>query len=256
MEHITFCPYVTNQDMEIVTDSFYPFLPNGERTNSHHTYDEYAYTLGFFTAISIIGENIIIDLNDYSIQQCEGHLLMQRFFALIELNSSPFTQGNGPHEFVGPDVSHYHASKNVTIHGPGTLGRSAHHAIHGNDNSNVHIYDITFDGYEVAAVNLNNVQNVTIENCIVNGNRKDIPILGSFSATINMRSYIQYLKKKNYSMILRNQTVTANDLYRRLLQSTMNVYNDVMETGFIDQNNHPDEYNLYNNPFRVTEGTW
>lgn len=260
MEDITFCPYVTisshDQEMEIPTDTFYPFLPNGDRTNIHHTYDEYSYTLGFFAAISVIGENIVIDLNGYTIQQCNGHLLMQRFFALIELNSAPFTQGNGPHEFVGPGISHYHAAKNVTIHGPGTLGRSAHHAIHGNDNSNIHIHDITFHGYEIAAVNLNNVQNVTIESCIVNGNRKDIPILGTFSAMINIRAYIQYLQNKNYSMALGNQIVTANNLYRRILQSIMNVYDDVMATGFINQTIHPGEYDLFNNPFRVTEGTW
>jgi hypothetical protein len=241
--------------MEMPTDSFYPFLPNGERRNENLMYNEFAYALGFFAAMSVVGDNIIIDLNGHSIRQCEGHLLMQRFFAIIELSSSPFTIGNGPHDFVG-NIENYRAAQNVTIRGPGTLGRSAHHGIHGNDNSNIHIHDVTFEDYEIAAVNLNNVQNVTIENCIVNGNRKDIPILGSFSATINIRPYIQYLKTKDYSMMLGNQIVTASDLYNRLLQAIMNVYNDVMATGFIDEARHPEEFNLYNNPLRVTEGTW
>jgi hypothetical protein len=88
-------------------------------------YDQHAYALGFHSAISIIGNNIEVNLNGMTIQQCEGHLLMQRFFAIFELAGQPFTKDEGPHQFVGP--SGFLAAHNVTISGPGTIGRSAHH---------------------------------------------------------------------------------------------------------------------------------
>lgn len=59
-------------------------------------------------------------------EQSVGHALFQRFFALIELNSSPFSPGVGPAQFVG-DGDTFAAASNVRILGPGTLGRSSHH---------------------------------------------------------------------------------------------------------------------------------
>ena len=95
--------------------------------------------------------------------------------------------------------------------------------MHGNQNINVTIRDITFENFEVvsiivklkmislpaphlrhllssrplthfyltlntksldqAAVSVNKVDGIIIENCMVNGNRKDVPIVGLFSAT-------------------------------------------------------------------------
>lgn len=51
---------------------------------------------------------------------------MQRFFSIIELAEAPFIKGVGPHMFIGPN-STFHTSTNITIHGPGILGRSSHH---------------------------------------------------------------------------------------------------------------------------------
>ena len=60
------------------------------------------YTLGFFAAIAIESHGVIIDLNGYQIKQSLEHYVHQRFFACIELASSPFftKQGPGPILFV------------------------------------------------------------------------------------------------------------------------------------------------------------
>ena len=52
---------------------------------------------------------------------------MQRFFAVIELASSPFIPGVGPAQFVSGNGTAYIAANNVNILGPGTIGRSSHH---------------------------------------------------------------------------------------------------------------------------------
>lgn len=144
-------------------------------------YDENTYGLGFFAAIAIATDNVDIFLDGYKLEQSPAHALMQRFYANIELTSSPFNEGVGPAQFVG-DGSILHASSNVRILGPGTLGRASHHGIHGNNNANIKIQDITFKDFEVAAVSLNNVDGLQITENLVQGNRKDVPVNGMFSA--------------------------------------------------------------------------
>lgn len=144
-------------------------------------YDENTYGLGFFAAIAIASDNVDIFLDGHKLEQSPAHSLMQRFYANIELTSSPFNEGVGPAQFVG-DGSMFHASSNVRILGPGTLGRASHHGIHGNNNANIEIRDVTFNDFEVAAVSLNNVDGLQISDNLVQGNRKDVPVNGMFSA--------------------------------------------------------------------------
>ena len=65
--------------------------------------------------------------------------------------------------------------------------------IHGNENSDVTISDVTFRDFEVAAVSLNNVDGLTIENCIVERNRHDVPVLGLFSSARFIRYVLMVL---------------------------------------------------------------
>ena len=144
-------------------------------------YDENTYGLGFFAAIAIAADNVDLYLDRHTLEQSKGHALMQRFYANIELNNSPFIPGVGPAQFVGDDDT-FHPSANIRILGPGTLGRSSHHGIHGNSNVNIEIAHVTFTDFEVAAVSLNDADNVHIHDNEVNGNRKDVPVTGMFSA--------------------------------------------------------------------------
>lgn len=58
-------------------------------------------------------------------------------------------------------------------------------------------------------------------------------------------------------MELRGQRVSAEQLYHRLVKSINKVYNDVVNgEGFIDQVKHPEEFELFDNPFRVVDGPW
>ncbi|KAL3914552.1 MAG: hypothetical protein SGILL_006062, partial [Bacillariaceae sp.] len=159
----------------------------------------------------------------------------------------------GPAQFVGGSETFYPAS-NVVIKGPGTLGRSAHHGIHGNGNSDVVITKVTFQDFEVAAVSLNNVDYLTIKDCEIKNNRQDVPILGSFSAARFIRQYVMKLAEMDYKMMLRGKEVKAADVLKDLMESIKNVYTDVVQKGFIDQSKHPEEFHLFDNPKRVVDG--
>jgi len=90
-------------------------------------YAENEFGLGFFTALAIAADDVTLYLNGHTIEQSAGHALMQRFFAVIELASSPFIPGVGPAQFVSGNGTAYSAANNVNILGPGIIGRSSHH---------------------------------------------------------------------------------------------------------------------------------
>ena len=49
-----------------------------------------AYGLGFFAAVTMEGEGIVLDLNGHTMRQSEAHALQQRFFAVVETARQPF----------------------------------------------------------------------------------------------------------------------------------------------------------------------
>jgi len=162
-----------------------PPSPNGrprpseafQPDTSSGVYGTKAYMLGFFAAISIVTSEVDIYLDGYTLEQSKEHSLMQRFYANIEIGSSPFISGKGPADF-----GRFVPASNVRILGPGTIGRASHHGIHGNNAKNIEIRDIRFVDFEIAAVALNNVDNVKIENNKIPRNRQDVPVNGMFSA--------------------------------------------------------------------------
>ncbi|KAG7349085.1 hypothetical protein IV203_011682 [Nitzschia inconspicua] len=216
-------------------------------------YNPNAFGLGFFCAIAIQSNDVELDLNGFTLEQSPEHALMQRFFALIELASAPFIKNVGPAEFVG-EKGHFAAATKVVIKGPGTLGRSSHHGIHGNQNSDVTIRKVTFRDFEVAAVSLNNVDGLKIQRCNVLQNRWDVPVTGIFSAARFIRPYVKKLMENRYSMIIRGEEVWAAKVYDDLITAIRNVFDDVVANGFIDASAHPEEFRLFDNPKRVVDG--
>ena len=89
-------------------------------------YDENAFGLGFFAAIVIAADNVDLYLDGYSMEQSPGHALIQRWYAHIELASTPFISDAGPAQFVG-EQDELVPARNVRVLGPGVLGLSSHH---------------------------------------------------------------------------------------------------------------------------------
>lgn len=219
-----------------------------------NVYNENAYGMGFFAAIAISASNVEIYLNNHSIEQSASHALMQRFFAIIELANSPFLQSVGPAQFVGENG--FQAASNVLIQGPGKFGRSAHHGVHGNENQNITIRDVTFQDFEVAAVALNNVDNAIIEHNTILNNRHDVPVIGSFSAAAQISHYGKALKAMNFGMNLKGVFTTAEEIYNSLLAMIENTYFVVSrnkDSTFFEKK-FPDEYFLFHNKNQVVDG--
>lgn len=215
-------------------------------------YDPAAYGIGFFAAIAVEADNVTIDLNGFRLEQSAEHALHQRFFAVIELADQPFIPSQGPSDFGNNLV----AANNVIIRN-GTIGRSSHHGIHGNDNSNVVIQNIRFRNYEVAALALNGVNDLVVRDCDAK-NRRDVPILGTFSNARFISAYVDWLvaTQSQQSLQVQGSTLTPAQIQTALRDSINNVFEDVIEDqlGFIDPVEHPAEYALYHNRFGVVDG--
>jgi len=226
-----------------------PFTPGGPMDAR---YDPAAYGVGFFAAIAIQADNVVVDLNGFKIEQSAEHALLQRFFAVFELADQPFVPAQGPASF-GTEID---SAKNVTIRN-GTIGRSSHHGIHGNANEHVTIKNVNFDGYEVGAVALNGVDGLRIENSVAR-NRKDVPVLGTFSSAMFIKAYVDDLVRSGSTTTLTvgNDVLSATDIQSALQIAINNVHHDVIATGagVIDASTHPVEYGVFHNKLRVIDG--
>lgn len=248
VEDITFEPNPPTSTQ----DAYSSFGPTPSQFASQGgRYSDQNYALGFFAAVSIVASDVTLDLNGFTLQQGVGHALFQRFFALIELNNQPFMAGQGPHDF-GNIV----AASRVEIKN-GILGLSAHHSIHGNGNSDIIIRDIEFVDFELSAISLNGVEGLLVERCSAT-NRKDIPVIGTFSNARFIRPYVDYLVSSASLTKIRvnSREYTPQQIQTSLRNAMNNVYDDVVvkQLGYISQATHPDEYRLFHNPRGLFDG--
>ena len=138
------------------------------------------YQLGFFAAITVESEDVVIDLNGFTLAQSRRHALAQRFHALIELSSSPFDHGQGPSAF-GPTVR----AANRCVVRNGTLGLSSHHGVHSAGRpTSVVLQDLRIFDFEVAGIHVNGATDVHIERVHVGPSRQDVPVMATFSQAV------------------------------------------------------------------------
>lgn len=220
-------------------------------------YDPAGFGVGFFAAIAITADDVVLDLRGHTLEQSAEHALLQRFFAVIELADQPFVPGQGPASF-GTELE---AAHNVTIKN-GTIGRSSHHGIHGNANANVTVSGIEFEGYEVGAVALNGVDGLHVRN-VTATNRKDVPVLGTFSSARFIQAYVDWLVATSSTTTLTVDGVemTAADVQADLRVAIDNTHHDIIVDphvvdGYaqIDPTTHPDEYAVFHNPLGIIDG--
>ncbi len=196
------------------------WFPKSSHTNNSQYFEpevRFAYNLGFFAALALETENVIIDLNGFTLEQHEEHALQQRFYANIELADQPFIPFQGPSNF-----GHVlRVTRNCWIFG-GKIGRSSHHGIHGNHVDGLLIENVEFEDFEVAALALNGAKNVHLENIVVVGNRKDIPVVGTYSAGRFIKSFVKHVQ----DMSLSNSTLDAS--FVQLKEDLDNAFNAII----------------------------
>lgn len=207
---------------------------NSMPTISQHNSGQYLssgnnpYTLGFFAAITIECDNIILDLNNYTLKQSKLHFLQQRFYSNIEIASSPFIKTQGPGVKFG--MTNYNSGNTVLIMN-GHIGLSSHHGIHSNLNKNIVLYNLIIHDFQVAGISINGMSNSILYNTIIKNSLKNIPVSFNYSQA-RFLSFILKTIPTDYSININGTDKTAGDLLDNL-----NTQLDITKTEFLSGEN-------------------
>ena len=189
----------------------YPVAPKGP------------YHMGFFAAFTIETDNVVIDLNGFTLEQHMEHYLQQRFFSIIELAPTPFIHGQGPSNF-GPFVKH----KNIKIHN-GTLGLSSHEAIHGNGTEGLVLRDLTCYDYEQAAIAVNGGSLISMKNIQLERNSRDALVRATYSQGRFIRSFLRrIIAADDPSITVNDKPLSGSNILLALETEMDGVYNDII----------------------------
>lgn len=215
-ESIVFNPNPGNDHkptQEQIDSGQYPIAPYGP------------YHMGFFAAISIETDHVVLDLNGFRIDQHVSHQLQQRFYSAIELGSSPFVPKQGPSNF-GDSVSYpsYVIIKN------GVLGLSSHQGIHGNNASNIIIQDLEITDFEQAGWALNGCSFVSMKRIHVHSNIAP-PVAASYSQARFLLPFLNSILAKpggsDLDMVIREETKNGDSIRKELVDAMTHVHDIV-----------------------------
>ena len=170
------------------------FLPTEKQSEVNGIYPQNMsgpYHLGFFSAITIESDDVLLDLNGKTLSQSPNHNFQQRFYANIELANMPFIPKQGPGDFKG---AMSYVSGNRLLIQNGNLGLSSHHGIHGNSSNNTIIRNLSISQFEVAGIALNGTTNGIISDVVVKNAKQDVPILSTYSSARFIRKFLNAYK--------------------------------------------------------------
>lgn len=214
--------YILKEDIIFSPNPDNDFMPRLDQKD----YAEKPFSLGFFCAISVECRGVCIDLNGHTLQQSREHALQQRFFACIDLASTPFLPGQGPGDF-GPTIS---PGLMCWIKN-GTLGLSSHHGIHGNNASWILIEHLIIRDWEVAGIALNGSDHIVIRNVHIGPNRQDIPVMATYSSGRFLVQFTDRILSQYKSLLTPGQLQNLTLKRDRLVQQMNQVFTEVMQTG-------------------------
>jgi len=174
--------YVLMEDIVFEPNPNDDFLPTpaqtaGGASAEYPTAPFGGYHLGFFAAITVESKDIFLDLNGKILRQSPVFELQQRFYANIELASTPFIPNQGPANF-----GNLITSADTCLIANGTLGLSSHHGIHGNSMKKVIIQNLNIVEFEVAGIALNGGEHCLTRNVNICNMSRTIPVLSTYSA--------------------------------------------------------------------------
>jgi len=214
--------YMLSEDIIFNPNPDDDWLP---RHNQSEMYPPEKYKLGFFAAITIECANVILDGNGFCIRQSRAHYLQQRFFACIETADQPFIPHQGP-DPMGNTIRCCESTKIQNIN----LGLSSHHGIHGNNNTNLVLLDITISQFEIAGLSLNGSVNTYIENVTISDSSKQVPVLATYSHARFLAPFFSKLDLTK-TIKLRGVEISGEEIASRLNLAMTNAFEQYIQTG-------------------------
>ena len=226
--------YVLQEDIVFEPNSHHDFFPTPNQiiSGQYPVGSKGAYHLGFFAAITIETEGVILDLNGHTLQQSKLHNLQQRFYANIELANAPFIASQGPADFTTESI--YRAATKVLVCN-GTLGLSSHHGIHGNAMKEIFLHKLIISDFEVAGIALNGTTNSILHKITIQRVAQHIPVLSCYSQSRFIRSFLKTLQNRVSHAQLGKLSVDT-------IIAELNAALDLAKHEFIDQGKIPTNF--------------
>jgi hypothetical protein len=176
------CDFQSQNDYQPQQSQFWPHGPYRSRQ---------ALELGFTTAVQI-GDNchnVELDGRGCWIRQSDRMALQQRFFSLVQLGGTPFIDEAGPIDFVA-DRERFGSAHRVHIHHV-RFGLTSHHAVQGNQPSDLLVEHCEFRQFEVAAISLNAPRGVVMRDLHIGESRQRVPVNARYSQSRFLRVPLQ-----------------------------------------------------------------
>jgi len=208
--------YILEEDIE-----FQP-IPCAEATRTDKPY------IGWFAIISVeTSQPVKIYLNGHSLKASQEFIDNHIFnvFACIELGNSPFSGDL----FYTAGVSYIGDAKPISANNTsiahGTIGRSGHWCIHGNNNSNIDLYDLCVEDFEVAGIQLNGCIDSCFRKIKVSGLKHEIHQTGTSVAAVSTLEYLRSFQ----NLDLPSSVKTKANFYADQLQAYMTANPDIFQ---------------------------
>lgn len=244
--------YVLTEDITFHPNPENDFQPLAQDVSSGRYPIPGPYQLGFFAAITIESKDVILDLNGHTLQQSKEHYLQQRFYANIELGSSPFIKNQGPSNGI---TGAYQFPTNITVMN-GKIGLSSHHGLHGNLGTQVLLYNLYIDEFQVAGIALNGfTESILCDLYVTNttGVRATsigVPINFQYSQGRFIRSFLQSLQKNvpDAELVVDGTSIGVGAIIQEL--------NDAMEKTRVSvlENKYDEIPDVFKNETRLSDG--
>lgn len=133
---------------------------------------------------------------------------VQRFFTVIELANKPFNANVGVAHFSQMSAPLVPARNGIITNG--VLGLSSHMGIHGNDNSNIAITDLTIKEFETGGIQFNGASDIQISRINVG------PSLGGPGSTGTVPGLATLSQATLLLNILRGLAIEADPVFQSL----------------------------------------
>merc|ERR1719361_1728224 len=154
------------------------------------------YYLGFIAGITVETDDVIIDLNGYTLTMSQALYYQQRFFSIISLKSVAFPLNQGPGVF-GADPKF---ASNVVIK-DGTIGLSSHHGIHGHYNKDVTIENVHVRDFETHGVQMSYFEDLKMKNVEIGPSSTIAYLKGEYAYARWTVSALERIMKTDYNDI-------------------------------------------------------
>ena len=167
--------------------------------------------------------------------------LQQRYFTLIECGAKYFLPNQGPSNW---EMNGEYYASHLEIVGPGILGLTSHHAIHGMRNENVYIHNIDITNFEVAGIQCNGCNNINIDTVTVGPQNTNIPVLGRYA---HARAMLPRYKQLNDEygdkeiQFYNRDPIKISDLCQRIIDQMDMIYNNYINGIEYDDDDDVDE---------------